>query len=104
MPNKKQSPNSLSEAIERLESVGQSTANDFKTILENDFTEIKKAFEALKPHLNDLQDNIEKEVTKKKDLAEAKLKENPWLVIAIVGFFAFVLGSFFAQAKKPKDQ
>ncbi len=102
MPSKKQSPNSLSEAIEKLESVGESTAKDFKGILENDFSEIKKAFETLRPHLADIQDNIEKEVTNKKEAAEAKLKENPWLVIAIVGFFAFVLGSFFAQTKKTK--
>ncbi len=102
---KKQSdaPQSLSEAIEKLESVSGSTVQGFKNILEKDYAEIKKSLENLKPHLTSLQENLETEVIQKKQAAEMKVKENPWLTIGIVGFLAFILGLFCGSRKNKKD-
>lgn len=91
---------SLSEAIKKLESVGNSTAQDFKDLLENDFSEFKKALDTLKPHLNNLQDSVQSEVLKKKDEAENKVKENPWIALGVVGFFAFIIGLFLGSSRK----
>ena len=41
-------PQSLSEAIEKLENIGNSTAQGFKEILEKDYSEIKKSLENLR--------------------------------------------------------
>lgn len=89
----------LSEAIEQLEAAGKSTAQDFKQVLEKDFSEVKKALENLKPHLNDLQDSLQTEVGKRKSQAENQLKENPWIVVGIVALFALVLGLFFGTQR-----
>ncbi len=95
----------LSEAIEQLESAGKSTAQEFKTVLEKDFSEVKKALENLKPHLIDLQDSLQSEVGKRKSQAEKQLKQNPWMVVGIVALFALVLGLFFGtQTGKSSDK
>ncbi len=93
---------SLSEAIEKLESYGNTAAKGFKEILEKDYNEIKKSLDNLKPHLASLQENLEGEVLKKKDQAEKKVKENPWLAVGIVGLIALVIGIFLGT-RKNKD-
>jgi ElaB/YqjD/DUF883 family membrane-anchored ribosome-binding protein len=98
------SPKSLSEAIEKLENMGNSAARDFKGILEKDYSEIKKSLETLKPYLSDLQETLETEVHKKKNQAEKKVKENPWLAIGIVGIFALIIGIFLGTSTKNNSQ
>ncbi len=94
---------SLSEAIEKLESYGTSAAKGFKEILEKDYSEIKKSLDKLKPHLASLQESLEGEVYKKKDQAEKKVKENPWMAIGIVGIIALVIGILLGTSRKNKD-
>ena len=96
----KSKPKTLSEAIEQLEGAGRGAADDFKNILEKDYAEIKRALETLRPYLSDLQDSVEHEVKKKKEEAEKKVKENPWIVIALVGIFAFIFGLFMSHREK----
>ncbi len=104
MQNNDTKPKSLTEAIEKLEDVSKASAKDFKNILEKDYVELKKHLEGLKPYLTDLQTNLEVEVVKRKNQAEHTLKENPWMVIGIVGFFSFILGLFFAGAKSRDEK
>ena len=86
------SPKSLSEAIEKLESVGQSKTKDFKDLLEKDYQEILRALDDLKPYLDDVRKNVETEVSRQKNEVENRVKENPWLTLGIVGVIAFFLG------------
>ena len=97
-------PKSLSEAIEKLESFGSSAAQEFKGILEKDYSEIKKALDTLKPHLSNLQESLEGEVVKKKVQAEKKVRENPWLAIGIVGLFALIIGLFLGASRRNDEQ
>ena len=94
---------SLSEAIEKLESYGNTAAKGFKEILEKDYSEIKKSLDNLKPHLVSLQENLEGEVLKKKEQAEKKVKENPWLTLGIVGIIALFIGILLGTSRKNKD-
>lgn len=96
-------PKSLTEAIEKLENFGSSAAQEFKGILEKDYSEIKKALDTLKPHLSNLQESLEGEVVKKKDQAEKKVRENPWLAVGIVGLFALIIGIFLGSSRKNHD-
>lgn len=96
----KNDPSSLSEAIEKLESAGRGKVQDFKEILEKDYTELRKTLDDLKPYLDDLKSNVETEVKKTKNQVEGKVKENPWIALGIVGIIAFVIGWVFAQNKK----
>ncbi len=100
---KSTSAKTITEAIERIEKFGQDAGQDFQGILEKDFNEIKTHLQSLKPYLAKLQGNIESEVVRRKEQAESKLKENPWMVLGIVGFFAFVIGLFIAGGKKQND-
>lgn len=93
-------PKSLSEAIEKLENVGRSKAQDFKEILEKDYSELRKTLDDLKPHLDALRDSVETEVKKTKNEVEEKVKANPWMTIGIIALVAFVIGWIFSQNKK----
>jgi ElaB/YqjD/DUF883 family membrane-anchored ribosome-binding protein len=96
-------PQSLSEAIEKLEEIGSSTAQNFKGLLEKDFSEIKKALDVIKPHLLNVQESLETEVIKKKDQAEKKVRENPWIAVGVVGLFALLIGFILGSSKKDKE-
>lgn len=102
---KKSGPKSLSEAISQLENASHSTAEDFKHVLEKDYSEVQKALQTLKPYLNDFQDSLESEVKKRTSQAEVKVRENPWLAIGIVGLFALVIGLFLGTRRSShKDE
>ncbi len=94
------SPKSLTEAIEKLESVGQSKAKDFKDLLEKDYQEILRALDDLKPYLDDVRKNVETEVSRKKTEVENKVKEHPFLALGIVGIIAFFLGWLLGGGRK----
>lgn len=94
------SKTNLSDAIEKLENAGRSKTSEFKNILEKDYDEIKKALESLKPYLDDLRVEVEKEVKTQQKQVEEKMQQNPWVTIGLVGVFAFVLGWIFGNNKK----
>ena len=90
----------LSEAISILEKVGQSKIDDLKKVFENDYTVLKKNMDDLKPYVEDFKTKIESQVGKSKLDVEAKIANNPWLTLAIVGIVAFIIGCFFGNNKK----
>lgn len=94
------SPKSLAEAIEKLESVGQSKTKEFKDLLEKDYQEILRALDDLKPYLDDVRKNVETEVSRKKNEVEVRVKENPWLALGIVGVIAFFIGWLIGGGRK----
>lgn len=93
-------PSSLTEAIQKLEKASHGKVQDFKEILEKDYTELRKTLDELKPYLEDLRSNVETEVKKTKNQVEEKVKENPWVSLGIVAVIAFVIGWIFSQNKK----
>ena len=66
MSKSNSNPQSLSEAIQKLENASQSKAQDLKQVLEKDYTELMKAIEDIKPHLQGLKESVETEVKQKK--------------------------------------
>lgn len=84
-------PQTLSEAIERLEEKGQDSVQDFKEILSRDYGHLLKTLEELK--LKDEADRLKTEVQK-------KAEENPLLTLGVVGVFFFFLGWIFGSRKK----
>lgn len=97
---KRKSAKSISEAIERIEKLGETTGKDFQGVFEKDFNEIKTHLESLKPFLANLQGTVETEVVRRKEQAETQMKENPWMILGIVGIFAFVIGLLVSGSKK----
>ena len=91
---------SLADAIEKLEKAGTAKANDIKQNFEQDYTELKKTVDDLKPYLNDLKTKVENQVAATKSDIEENLKNNPWAAIAFVGIIAFIIGCLFATKKK----
>ncbi|MBL7544648.1 MAG: DUF883 family protein [Bdellovibrionaceae bacterium] len=96
----KDSLNSLSEAIAKLESVGQSKTQQIKEHLEKDYEEIKNALETMKPYLDEVKQKVEKEAKDTKNQVERKVKESPWLALGIVGLVAFFIGIFIGRRDK----
>lgn len=94
----------LSEAIAILEKVGQSKVDDLKKVLEKDYTELKKNMDDLKPIVNDFRSKFESQVDKSKLDVEAKITNNPWVTLAIVGVMAFIIGCFFGNNKKDSSK
>lgn len=93
-------PKSLSEAIAKLENSGNSKIQDFKEILEKDYTELRKSLDDLKPYLDDFKATLETEVKKTKNQVEDNVKNSPWVALGAVGLIAFVLGWIFGQRKR----
>lgn len=89
----------ITEALEHLEKTGTDKAKDIKEVFGENFEEIKKAFENLKPSLDSLEEKISSEAKKTKNEVEAKVKENPWLVIGVVAFIAFIVGCFITRKR-----
>lgn len=93
-------PGSLSEAIDMLESVGQSKVQELREHLEKDFKDIQKSLDSLRPLMDDLKNKAESEAKSVKSKVEEKAKENIWGVIGVVGLLAFVLGWIFGSQRK----
>lgn len=89
----------ITEALEHLEKVGANKTSDLKEAFGENFEEVKKAFENLKPTMDTLQEKLSSETKKTKNEVEDKLKENPWLVLGIVAFVAFIIGFFITRKR-----
>ena len=100
MSKAKNDPKSLSEAIERLENATHSKVEDFKTLLEKDYSEVRRTLDELKPHLDTLKGKIESETKKTKDQVEDQIKDSPWATLGAVGIVAFIIGWIFGQNRK----
>lgn len=96
----KDSINSLSEAISKLESMSQTKTEKVREHIEKDYEEIKSALEDLRPYFDELKNKVESEAKATKKQVEAKVKESPWLTIGIVGLIAFLLGLFLGRKDK----
>ena len=100
MGKSSESPKTLSEAIERLETAGQSKAKDLKDVLEKDFEQILGALNDLKPFLSDLGETAKQEARERTGKLETKVKESPWIALGVIGFVAFVLGWLIGRERK----
>lgn len=96
----KDSIRSLSEAIAKLESVSQSKTEQIREHIEKDYEEIKNALEDMRPYFDEVKSKVEQEAKATKTQVENKVKENPWLVISVVGLIAFFLGVFLGRKDK----
>lgn len=96
----KETINSLAEAIAKLEAVSHSKAESLKEHIEKDYENIKAALESVSPYLEDIKVKAEKEAAAAKTQIETKVKENPWVVLAVVGIIAFLIGLFIGREKK----
>ncbi len=93
-------PSSLSEAISQLEKVSGEKAKDFKEFVEEDFKEIRTALSNLKPFLDSVKSDLNREAKAAQDQIEQRVRENPLASIGIVGFFAFLLGLLLGNSRK----
>jgi ElaB/YqjD/DUF883 family membrane-anchored ribosome-binding protein len=95
---------SISEAIEKLEAAGRTKSEDLRGLVEKDYEELKNAIEDLKPHLDELRNRVEDQVKteykERKHQVEAKVKENPWLALGLIGIIAFVIGLLLGQSRR----
>lgn len=92
--------NSLSEAIAKLESISQSKTEKIREHIEKDYEEIKSALEDMRPYFDEIKNKVEQEAKNTKTQVETKVKENPWMVIGVVGLIAFFLGLFLGRKDK----
>lgn len=96
----KETISSLSEAIAKLESMSQSKTEKIREHIEKDYEEIKSALEDMRPYFDDIKNKVEQEAQATKTQVETKVKENPWIVIGVVGLIAFFLGLFLGRKDK----
>jgi ElaB/YqjD/DUF883 family membrane-anchored ribosome-binding protein len=93
-------PTSLSEAIAKLETAGQSKAQGIKDLLEKDYLEIKKTLESLKPQLDEIKSKVEDEAKQAKNKVETQVKDHPWAALGIIGLLAFIVGWILGNSRK----
>lgn len=103
MPNQK-TAKSLTEAIEQLEQASRSKVDGVKQDLEKEYHQLKKTVEDLTPYLADLKTKVENQVGKTKSEIEEKVKDNPWVVMAFVGIFAFIIGCLFGNSRRDQSK
>lgn len=96
----KSSISSLAEAIAKLESISNEKADHLKQHIENDYEQIKSALESVRPYFDDIKEKAEQEAKEVKSQVEAKVKDNPWMAIGIVGIVAFFIGLFLGRDRK----
>lgn len=85
-------PHTLSEAIRQLDDVAPFNSNNIKDAIEKDYESVKRAIDNLKPYLDEFKDSATHEFKEAKHKTEAKVRENPWAALGIVGLFAFIIG------------
>lgn len=93
-------PKTLSEAIERLERATQNKSQEFKEILGKDYSDLRKAIEDLKPHLDELGTRVSNQVSETRKSVETKVQENPWTTLAVAGLIGLVLGWIFGFSNR----
>ncbi len=93
----KESVNTLSDAIKKLESASNSKSEQVKAHIEKDFEEIKRALDEMRPYFEDIKSKVESETKATKNHLESKVKENPWITIGIFGLVAFFIGLFLGR-------
>lgn len=96
-------PKSLSEAIERLERATQSKTQEFREILDKDYSDLRRAIEDLKPHLEDLRSRVTDQVGDARKSVESKVQDNPWTTLAVAGIFGLILGWIFGFSSRRRD-
>lgn len=96
----KDSINSLSDAIAKLESLSQSKTEKIREHIEKDYEQIKSALEDMQPYFDELKSKVESEAKATKSQVEAKVKESPWLAIGVISIVAFFLGLFLGRKDK----
>ncbi|MEI7974090.1 MAG: hypothetical protein WCH11_06970 [Bdellovibrio sp.] len=90
----------LSEAIRHLEKSGQHKAKDLHEAFGKEFSEIKEAFENLKPQLENIKETFEEEASQIKRDVEKNVKEHPWMALGIVGLIGILLGWLMGRGSK----
>jgi ElaB protein len=93
-------PNSLSEAIRKLEDVTSSPGKSIKEGLEKDLDSVMKAIEGIKPHLDEIKGKLGDEAREAKRKTEDVIKENPWYALGIVGLIAFFVGWLLGNSRR----
>ena len=96
---------SLSEAIERLEAIGRSAGSDLKERLGTDYKQVLDTLETLKPHLEELKKSATEKAGEKKSELEHHIKQNPWMILGVIGLVALVIGWFLghSRSQSPSD-
>ena len=90
----------LTDAINHLEKAGSNKVHDLHEAFGKNFDEVKKAFENLKPYMEDIKDKVETETKHAKHEAEHKIKENPWLALGIASLFGIFIGWLLGRDRK----
>lgn len=93
-------PKTLSEAIERLERATQNKTQEFREILGKDYSDLRKAIDDLKPHLEGLGEQVKSHVGEARKSVENKVQDNPWTTLAIAGIFGLILGWIFGFSSR----
>lgn len=96
----KKSVDSINEAIAKLEALSHSKTDDLKGNIADNYNEIKKALDGVKPYLDEIKDKVENEASQAKEKIELSVKENPLMVLGIVGLVAFLIGLFLGRSRK----
>jgi ElaB/YqjD/DUF883 family membrane-anchored ribosome-binding protein len=89
-------PKNLADAIEDLEKGN----GDFQSRLKAEYHKLEETLADLRPHIEDLSGKVGEEARKAKRKVEAKVEENPWAAIGIVGLIFFILGFLFASKRR----
>lgn len=88
-------PKNLSDAIDRLERATQNKSQEFKEILGKEYSDLRRALDDLKPHLDNISEKVTEKVNTAKKDVEAKIHDNPWTTLAVAGLVGLFLGWIF---------
>jgi ElaB/YqjD/DUF883 family membrane-anchored ribosome-binding protein len=90
----------LSEAIHHLEKSGQHKTKDLQEAFGKEFSEIKEAFENLKPQLEKMKEAAAEEAHQVKKDVEKNVKEHPWISLGIASLVGIFIGWLFGRGSK----
>ncbi|MES3037065.1 MAG: hypothetical protein V4736_04085 [Bdellovibrionota bacterium] len=100
MSKSTKNPDSLSEAIEKLESIGQSATQDIKERFGSDYDKVKDVLTLLAPYLDEIKDSAGHKATEAKNKVEDQIRDNPWVIIGVAGLVGVLVGWFLGGGRK----
>lgn len=98
--SKMNAPHTLSAAIEKLEEVSHSKTGEIKEFVDKELKVVKEALKEMKPMIDEAKERTIAKAQEVKHETEAKIKENPWWAVGIIGFVAFLFGFILGSHRK----
>ena len=95
-------PKTFASALDQLEKLAGEKGQDFKERLLHEIEDLEAQIDQLKPKLEQLKEDAGEHLHKAKGKVEQQVKDNPWMVLGVVGLIAFIIGFLLRGGRRSR--